>query len=119
MLLPKDERKTLAFYYLKWAAGSIPLPPKQPWDEGVHLRLGNRGLITLDIAASRLIVTLTPEGIRLGQKYNSWWLSSNLWYAEYIKNHWIWLIVSFLGGVIITQLINWLLVYLLKTRGVK
>jgi hypothetical protein len=119
MWLSENERKTLVFYYQQWAAGRIPLTSKEPWDEGIHLRLGNRGLITIDIVPYRLLITLTPEGIRLGQIYNSWWLRSNLWYAEHIKNHWIWLFICFLCGAIITQLINWLLVHLLKTPNVK
>jgi hypothetical protein len=52
-------------------------------------------------------ITLTIDGYDLGRKYSSWWTRSGLWFAEY-KNHWIWIIVSFLGGVIGGLLINWL-----------
>jgi hypothetical protein len=52
-------------------------------------------------------ISLTIEGYDLGKKYSSWWTRSGLWFAEY-KNHWIWLIVSFLGGIIGGLLINWL-----------
>lgn len=54
-----------------------------------------------------LCITLTIKGYDLGRKYSSWWTRSGLWFAEY-KNHWIWLIVSFLGGVIGGLLINWM-----------
>jgi len=108
MWLPKDEKETLVFYYRQFAAGKIPPTPKQPLDEGVHSRLNHRNLIDITYVNHRPLVTLTPEGIRLGQIYNSWWLRSNLWYAEHIKNHWIWLIVSFFGGVVGGLLINWL-----------
>jgi len=54
-----------------------------------------------------LCITLTIKGYDLGRKYSSWWTRSGLWFAEY-KNHWIWIIVSFLGGVIGGLLINWL-----------
>lgn len=52
-------------------------------------------------------ISLTVRGYDLGMKYNSWWTRSSLWFEEY-KNHWIWLIVSFLGGVIGALLVNWL-----------
>jgi hypothetical protein len=52
-------------------------------------------------------VILTIEGYDLGRKYSSWWTRSGLLFAEY-KNHWIWLIVSFLGGIIGGLFINWL-----------
>jgi len=52
-------------------------------------------------------VQLSLEGYDLGRKYSSWWTRSGLWFAEY-KNHWIWLIVSFLGGIIGGLLINWM-----------
>ncbi len=50
---------------------------------------------------------LSLEGNDLGRKYSSWWTRSGLWFTEY-GNHWIWIIVSFLGGVIGGLLINWL-----------
>ncbi|MHC4172094.1 MAG: hypothetical protein ACYTBX_12905 [Planctomycetota bacterium] len=52
-------------------------------------------------------ITLTPNGHDLGGKYSSWWTRSGLWFAEY-KNHWIWLIVGFLGGIVGALLVNWL-----------
>jgi hypothetical protein len=119
MWLPKDERETLLFYYHQFAVGKIPLQTKNPWDEGIHFRLGNRGLISITAVPSALLITLTPEGIRLGQIYNSWWSRSNLWYEEHLKSHWIWVIIGFLGGVISTLLINWLSIYLQKTPSAK
>ena len=52
-------------------------------------------------------ISLTIEGRDLGEKYSSWWTRSGLLFAEY-KNHWIWIIVSFFGGVVGALLINWL-----------
>jgi hypothetical protein len=52
-------------------------------------------------------ITLTIEGYDLGRKYNSWWSSSGLWFAEY-KDHWFWLILGFLGGIIGALIVNWL-----------
>jgi hypothetical protein len=108
MWLPKDERKTLVFYYHKWVAGSSSFPFKDPWDESVHLRLRDRDLILLDIDIAGGRVSLTPEGRRLGQGYDSWWFRSNLWYTEYVKNHWICVVCSFLGGVLATLFVQWL-----------
>ena len=59
-------------------------------------------------AGDSIEVSLTMEGHDLGRKYNCWWLRSNLWYAEYIKNHWIWVIISFFGGILSTLLLQWL-----------
>ena len=52
-------------------------------------------------------ISLTIEGYDLGRKYSSWWTRTGEWFEEY-KNHWIWIIVSFLGGVVGALLINWL-----------
>jgi len=52
-------------------------------------------------------ISLSIKGYDLGRKYSSWWTRSGLWFAEY-KNHWIWIIISFLGGVLGALLINWL-----------
>ena len=50
-------------------------------------------------------VMLTLEGRALGRKYNSWFDRSGLWFREY-KDHWVWLIVSFLGGVLSTPVVQ-------------
>jgi hypothetical protein len=52
-------------------------------------------------------ITLTLEGYDLGRKYSSWLTRSGLWFAEY-KDHWFWLIVSFIGGIIGALTVNWL-----------
>ncbi len=56
---------------------------------------------------SRFKISLTLKGYDLGRKYSSWWTRSGLCFAEY-RHHWIWLIVSFLGGIIGALLVNWL-----------
>jgi hypothetical protein len=52
-------------------------------------------------------VLLTLEGHDLGRKYNSWFYRSGLWFREH-KDHWVWLVVSFLGGVLGALLVQWL-----------
>jgi len=60
-----------------------------------------------DIADIKFCITLTLEGYDLGRKYNSWLPRSGLWFAEY-KDHWFWLILGFLGGIIGALIVNWL-----------
>ena len=143
MWLPKDERKILAFYYRKNPIGS-GLYSSQDWSdidlllrlsngkklvknpqltvqtiEQITLALCNRGLIhPLEIFSltAQINVRLTPQGMLLGQKYNSWWSSSGLWFAEY-KDHWFWFILSFLGGIIGALLVNWLSSLFTKSSG--
>ena len=72
--------------------------------------LERRKLIKLDQHQSEADVkgvSLTIEGYDLGRKYSSWWARGGLWFAEY-KDHWIWLIVGFLGGIVGALLVNWL-----------
>ena len=52
-------------------------------------------------------ISLTIQGQDLGRKYNSWGTRTGQWFAEY-KDHWFWLIVSFLGGIIGALIVNWL-----------
>jgi hypothetical protein len=53
-------------------------------------------------------ITLTIAGYDLGRKYNDhWWVWSHLWFTEY-KDHWFWLILSFLGGIVGALIVNWL-----------
>lgn len=98
--------------------------------QNVNNLLDQRGLITWEnlnarsISAARLYdhptseelfentkvnlsITLTIKGYDLGRKYSSWWTRSGLWFAEY-KNHWIWIVVSFFGGVVGALLVNWM-----------
>lgn len=72
--------------------------------------LQKRGLIELvQYSGVREVkrITLNLEGYDLGRKYSSWWDCTGLWFKEY-KNHWIWIIVSFLGGVIGALRVSWL-----------
>ncbi len=108
MLLPKNERKLLISYYRTWIAGKSSFSFEKPLDEAAHLHLRDLRLIVIDFNIPGGRISLTAEGINLAQKYTSWWSRSNLWYAEYIKNHWIWIIVSFLSGLLGGLLINWL-----------
>ncbi len=55
----------------------------------------------------KYLITLTIAGYDLGRKYNSWWSRSGLRFAEY-KDHWFWLILGFLGGIIGALIVNWL-----------
>jgi hypothetical protein len=53
-------------------------------------------------------VMLTLLGFDLGRRYGRGFLEySGLWFEAY-RNHWIWLIVSFVGGIIGGLLGNWL-----------
>ena len=54
-----------------------------------------------------LILALTLNGYDLGRKYNSCLIRTGLWFAEY-KDHWFWLIISFLGGIVGALIVNWL-----------
>jgi hypothetical protein len=72
--------------------------------------LGKRKLITIkphqhcsDVAG----LALTIDGYDLARKYSCWWTRTGLWFAEY-KDHWFWLILSFLGGVVGASIVNWL-----------
>jgi hypothetical protein len=72
--------------------------------------LQQRGLIILKEYSGELqikSVCLTLQGFDLGKKYSSWWTRSGLWFAEY-KNHWIWLIGSFVSGIFATLFVLWL-----------
>lgn len=131
MWLPRDERRVLAFYYRKNPNGSGSYSPDDlrgldllllfsreegsPEDPSTHMQtveqiniaLRNRDLLKYDLIRSGTMrIDLTPEGMRLGRKYNSWFASSGLWFAEY-KDHWLWFVLSFLGGIIGVLLVNW------------
>jgi len=77
----------------------------------VNVALKEPGLIDsthyIDYATSPSSISLTITGYDLGRKYNSWWKRSGLWFAEY-KDHWFWLILGFLGGIIGALIVNWL-----------
>ncbi len=52
-----------------------------------------------------IFVELTLQGYDLGSKYASIWKSSNLLYHE-CRKHWLWIILSFIAGVIAKSLID-------------
>ena len=60
-----------------------------------------------DIECTNITLSLTLEGYDLGSKYNNWFSRTGLWFTEY-KNHWIWLIISFFGGIIGALIVDWL-----------
>jgi len=81
-----------------------------------RVELANRFLEARDLikvkkhqSASNVIsVSLTLAGFDLGRRYGEgFWEYSALWFEAY-RNHWIWLIVGFLGGIIGGALVNWL-----------
>jgi len=77
----------------------------------------SQGDIEQQLAASATIrIALTISGYDLGRKYNSLLERSHLWFVEY-KDNWIWLILSFLGGVMGALLVNWLLSLFTKSSG--
>jgi hypothetical protein len=129
--LPKDERKLLKYYYgeEKERGETLRFPmhklaevlgfkgnnesalkageyPNRVLNTNIDLK--DRGLINyFSYEHPKIDVKLTRKGRDLGRKYSSKWIRSGLWFAEY-KHHWIWLIVSFLGGIIGALLVNWL-----------
>ena len=109
-LSEKKERELLAYYYREWVSGKSSFLCRKPMDEVADRHLRDLGLINTDVSLSEadLRVSLTLEGNRLGKVYNgSWWGRSGLWFAEY-KDHWFWLILGFLGGIIGALLVKWL-----------
>jgi hypothetical protein len=70
--------------------------------------LAERGLITLQSHQHDLSVQIvgpTLAGRDLGRKYSNWLTRSGLWFQEYNK-HWLWVIIAFVGGVVLTCAIN-------------
>lgn len=58
-------------------------------------------------SSERTGISLTIDGYNLGQRYSAWLTRSGLWFDEY-RNHWIWLIVGFLGGIFGALVTRWL-----------
>ncbi len=52
-------------------------------------------------------VLLTLEGYDLARRYSHWFARTGLWFQEH-RDHWIWLVVSFIGGVLGTLAVQWL-----------
>jgi len=122
MWLPKDERKTLSFIYQKTDAGarSIRHFSDEPTAlinylsnetksakghqitsqtiKQIYKRLGSKGLIKIkDIDATERMIELTPEGLQLGQRFNSKTGTIAIWCTEYI---WLWVILGVIIGAI-------------------
>ncbi len=79
--------------------------------EAANACLKARGLIRFSPHESErdvFSVALTVQGDSLGHKYRNWFTSSGEWFKEY-REHWIWLIVGFLGGILGSLVVNWLL----------
>ena len=122
MWLPRDERNVLCYLYKNLGrdaiAGTVKLQLEDfarccfDEDRAVEAArfLAERGLLKLDTInhpSGYIKLGFTSGGYDLGRKYSSWWTRSGLCFAEY-RHHWIWLIVSFLGGIIGALLVNWL-----------
>lgn len=70
--------------------------------------LAARGLVTVtphQHETSVVIIGLSVEGYDLGRRFSNTFESSGLWFQEY-RNHWIWLIVAFLGGAVGAKLLD-------------
>ena len=123
MWLPKDERKVLIHYYKGLhesgvgTRGRFFLSELEQCLSGENKRnrvkiasrtLERRNILSfLNDQGEAMTVQLSLEGNDLGRKYSSWRIRSGLWFAEY-KDHWFWLIVGFLGGIVGALVINWL-----------
>ena len=123
MWLPKDEREVLIHYYKELHESGVEgrrqfflselercLSGK---DKRNRVKIASKMLKQRDLLdflndqVDAITVQLSLEGHDLGRKYSKWFDRSGLWFAEY-KNHWIWIIISFLGGIIGALLINWI-----------
>ena len=124
MWLSQDERKVLYHYYKKLhgsgveTRGQIFLSELETRlsgkDKRIRIKRASKTLEKRDLLAflnfqgDAVTVQLSLQGYDVGRKYNSWLSRSNIWYAEYIRNHWIWNIISFIIGIFATLLIQWL-----------
>jgi len=87
--------------YMSWLRAKATI-------RSINNRLRARGLIeSRECDTGCYEVKMTLAGWDLGDKYNSWCSRNVLWFREY-KDHWIWLIVGFLGGIVGALLVNWL-----------
>lgn len=76
--------------------------------KSINTMLKERDLIEVrDCGTCFYEIKMKLKGLDLGRKYASWLTRSGLWFAEY-KDHWFWLIVGFLGGIIGALIVNWL-----------
>lgn len=76
--------------------------------ESAGNRLHARGLIEYcERGTGQYEIKVKLAGWDLGDKYMRWWSRGVLRFREY-KDHWIWLIVSFVGGVLGALFVQWL-----------
>lgn len=64
--------------------------------------LTERGLVTVQNHQTEhdvIVVALTVDGYDLGRRLSGWFERTGLCFQEY-KNHWVWLVVAFLGGIV-------------------
>jgi hypothetical protein len=54
---------------------------------------------------SVVILGLTLEGYDLGLRYSSWFMRTHLWFREY-KDHWMMLLIGFVGGMLGSLIID-------------
>lgn len=88
---------------------------KHTCDRLARIRVANKLLVTRKLITLRehehvhgvVLVGLTVDGCDLGRRYRSFLDRSGLWFAAY-RHHWVWLILSFLGGILGSALIQWL-----------
>ena len=76
--------------------------------ELANKHLHERGLIVLERHQHErdvVLIALTVDGYDLGRKCAGFLTRSGLWFEEY-RNHWLWLIVAFLGGAIVQHWLN-------------
>ncbi len=78
--------------------------------EIANMHLKDRQLVEITPRGSETGVAgvlLTLEGYDLARRYSHWFSRTGLWFREY-KDHWIWLAVSFIGGVLGALVVQWL-----------
>ncbi len=78
--------------------------------EVANARLQGRQLVAIHPHQSEHGVAgirLTLQGYDLARRYSRWFGRTGLWFREY-KDHWLWLIVSFLGGIVGALVVQWL-----------
>jgi hypothetical protein len=78
--------------------------------QAANASLEARGLIKTshhDKGPEVFWVALTVPGWHLGRNYGNWFTSTGEWFKEY-REHWIWLIVGFVGGILGSLVVKWL-----------
>jgi len=122
MWLPRNERKVLHYLYSKDGSAGLGSPRRRSLAdfqticsdknsaEAAASILNERKLVILretDEPKGHIDIGLRVEGYDLARQYSHWFTRSGLWFREH-KDHWIWLIVSFLGGVLASLVVQWL-----------